>query len=86
MEKAKKTYKVIFCIINSLIGLFTTKFHYPLLDIYGNNDEVYLESFHITDIFIVIAFFIIWYLLLYIVERLVNKYKKDKKVFDTPSI
>ena len=78
MNKASKIYKYIFCFINALIGVFTLHFHYTILDIFGNNNEVYLDPFKVTDILIFILFFVIWLLLFYILDKFINKDKQNK--------
>ena len=52
MEKVVKRYKYIFCLVNSLIGLYAVKFHYTILSPNGANDQVYLDKFKFTDILI----------------------------------
>lgn len=76
---ASKVYKYIFCFINAIIGVFTVKFHYTMLDIYGSNSEVYLDPFKLSDILIFILFFALWLLVFYILDRFLNKYKKSNE-------
>ncbi len=86
MNKASNIYKYIFCFINALIGLFTIKFHYTMLDLFGKNNEVYLDKFKLTDILIFILFFIIWLVLFYILDKLLNKIKTKKRLFNISNI
>ena len=67
-----RIYKYGFCFINALIGIFTLKFHYTMLDIFGNNSEVYIDRFKISDILFFVIFFLIWLIILYIIDRLLR--------------
>lgn len=67
-----RIYKYVFCFINALIGIFTLKFHYTMLDIFGNNSEVYIDRFKISDILFFVIFFLIWLIIFYIIDRLLR--------------
>ena len=71
-------YKIIFCFINSLIGLYAIKFHYTMMDIFGSVNEVYLDPFTLSDIFTVIMFFVMNYLIITLLDKLISKYKKKE--------
>lgn len=78
MEKVVKRYKYIFCLVNSLIGLYAVKFHYTILSPNGANYQVYLDKFKVTDILYFLAFLAIWIVFFYILDHFINK--KRKKV------